>query len=78
MGNVTVVAPEDFSNPSAKRRWAELIRLIYEVDPLACPRCGRCPGGVSQRRRTARASGREAGGRRRKTAVAQPAALECV
>ena len=24
----------------AKRRWAELRRRIFEVDPLACPRCG--------------------------------------
>ena len=23
-----------------RHRWAELIRRIYEVDPLACPRCG--------------------------------------
>jgi hypothetical protein len=21
--------------------WAEMIRKVYEVDPLACPRCGR-------------------------------------
>ena len=27
---------------NAKRCWAEFLRLIYEVDPLACPRCG-CP-----------------------------------
>ena len=24
----------------ARRRWAELLRRIFEVDPLACPRCG--------------------------------------
>ncbi len=24
----------------ARRRWAELVRQIVEVDPLACPRCG--------------------------------------
>ena len=24
----------------SRRRWAELIRRIYEVDPLLCPRCG--------------------------------------
>ena len=24
----------------AKKRWAELLRRIFEVDPLACPRCG--------------------------------------
>ncbi len=23
-----------------RRRWAELLRRIYEVDPLVCPRCG--------------------------------------
>jgi hypothetical protein len=25
---------------AARRRWAQLIRRIYEVDPLLCPRCG--------------------------------------
>jgi len=25
---------------AARRRWAQLIRRIYEVDPLVCPRCG--------------------------------------
>ena len=24
----------------ARRRWAELLRRVYEVDPLACPACG--------------------------------------
>jgi hypothetical protein len=24
----------------ARRRWAELLRRLYEVDPLACPACG--------------------------------------
>ena len=23
-----------------RRAWARLIRLVYEIDPLACPRCG--------------------------------------
>ena len=23
-----------------RRRWAELLRRIFEVDPLRCPRCG--------------------------------------
>ena len=23
-----------------RRRWAELLRRIYEVDPLTCPACG--------------------------------------
>jgi hypothetical protein len=26
---------------AARRRWAELLRRIFEVDPLGCPRCGR-------------------------------------
>jgi len=39
-------APEDAAIPDGphraalKRRWAELIRRVYEVDPLVCPRCG--------------------------------------
>jgi len=24
----------------ARRRWAELLRQIFEVDPLRCPACG--------------------------------------
>ena len=24
----------------ARRRWAELVRRIFEVEPLECPRCG--------------------------------------
>ncbi len=37
--------PEDFALPDGpyraalRRRWAELIRRVYEVDPLFCPRC---------------------------------------
>jgi len=40
-------APEDATIPDGphraalRRRWAELIRRVYEVDPLVCPRCGR-------------------------------------
>ena len=33
---------EDFSevsNFAAKRAWARLIKQVYEVDPLVCPRC---------------------------------------
>jgi len=26
--------------PASERRWAELIRLVYEVDPLRCEKCG--------------------------------------
>jgi hypothetical protein len=39
-------APEDAAIPDSpyraalRRRWAELIRRVYEVDPLVCPRCG--------------------------------------
>ncbi len=28
------------SLPEARRRWAELLRRIFEVDPLRCSRCG--------------------------------------
>jgi hypothetical protein len=27
------------SLPEARRRWAERLRRIFEVDPLRCPRC---------------------------------------
>ena len=37
---MTIVEPDDFWRPEARRRWAELIRLVYEVDPLSCPKCG--------------------------------------
>ncbi len=30
----------DFSRGEAKQRWAELLRLVYEVDPMQCPKCG--------------------------------------
>ncbi len=39
-------APEDPAIPDGphraalRHRWAELIRRVYEVDPLICPRCG--------------------------------------
>ncbi len=35
--------PPDPLSPSRaalRKRWAELLRRIYEVDPLSCPRCG--------------------------------------
>jgi hypothetical protein len=38
--SVTVVEPADFSRTDARRRWAELIWPIYEVDPLVCLKCG--------------------------------------
>lgn len=33
-------APSDPDLRALRRSWAQLIRRIYEVDPLACPRCG--------------------------------------
>jgi Putative transposase len=32
--------PDRSSRAALRRRWAELIRRVYEVDPLVCPRCG--------------------------------------
>jgi len=32
--------PEDFSRRDARRRWAELLQRIFEVDPRECPACG--------------------------------------
>ena len=35
--------PEPAQTPSAKaarKRWAALIKKVYEVDPLLCPKCG--------------------------------------
>jgi hypothetical protein len=29
-----------FARREARRRWADLLRRIFEVDPLRCPRCG--------------------------------------
>jgi hypothetical protein len=34
-----VVAPA-LAPTEATRRWAALLRQIFEVDPLVCPRCG--------------------------------------
>jgi hypothetical protein len=36
---VAIVDPADWSLRAARYRWAELLRRIFEVDPLACPRC---------------------------------------
>ncbi len=36
---VAIVDPADWSLRAARFRWAELLRRIFEVDPLACPRC---------------------------------------
>ncbi|MGH7361394.1 MAG: transposase, partial [Candidatus Methylomirabilales bacterium] len=32
--------PERADRAAFRRRWADLIRRVYEVDPLVCPRCG--------------------------------------
>ncbi len=32
--------PDSAERKAARKRWANLIRHIYEVDPLLCPRCG--------------------------------------
>ena len=32
--------PERAALAALRRRWADLIRRVYEVDPLVCPRCG--------------------------------------
>ena len=36
---VAITEPVNWSLRAARYRWAELLRRIYEVDPLACPRC---------------------------------------
>ena len=40
----SVSSPEPVPTPperaALRRRWANLIRRVYEVDPLVCPRCG--------------------------------------
>ena len=36
---VTIVEPINWSLRAARSRWAELLRRIWEVEPLACPRC---------------------------------------
>jgi hypothetical protein len=35
-----VVEPRPLALGEARRRWAELLRQIFEVDPLRCPSCG--------------------------------------
>jgi hypothetical protein len=32
--------PDSAERKAARKRWANLIRHIYEMDPLVCPRCG--------------------------------------
>jgi hypothetical protein len=36
----TETTPERADRAALRRRWAEMIRRVYEVDPLVCPRCG--------------------------------------
>jgi len=38
LSEVMIVEPEAFNRAEARQRWAELLRLVYEVDPLVCPR----------------------------------------
>jgi len=35
-----VAEPVPLALREARRRWAELLRQIFEVDPLRCPACG--------------------------------------
>jgi transposase-like protein len=37
-GTVEIAPP--LVSPALKQRWAELIKEVYEADPLVCPRCG--------------------------------------
>jgi len=27
------------ASPAVRKRWADLLRRVYEVDPLVCPKC---------------------------------------
>ncbi len=40
--NKPVVLQEDLTDyqKSCRKRWAALIRKVYEVEPLICPKCG--------------------------------------
>jgi hypothetical protein len=31
---------EEEPRPVPSKGWAEMIRKVYEVDPMICPRCG--------------------------------------
>ena len=39
-GAIIVAEPVSLPLREARCRWAELLRRIYEVDPLTCPACG--------------------------------------
>jgi hypothetical protein len=36
---VAITDPVDWSLRAVRYRWAELLRRIFELDPLACPQC---------------------------------------
>ena len=36
---ISAVMPNDLSSKESRQNWARLIRKIYEVDPLVCPKC---------------------------------------
>jgi hypothetical protein len=37
-GKLIIIEEEPWKTP--RRGWAEMIRKVYEVDPLRCPQCG--------------------------------------
>jgi len=39
-GTSEEAVPTPPERAALRRRWANLIRRVYEVDPLVCPRCG--------------------------------------
>ena len=39
-GEAEEPVPPPPERAALRRRWAHLIRRVYEVDPLVCPRCG--------------------------------------
>ncbi len=47
VGAVVFAAPVPLPFQEARRRWAELLRRIFEVDPLLCPASG---GGLARSR----------------------------
>ena len=36
---IATIVPNDTSSRKFRQNWARLIRKIYEVDPLVCPKC---------------------------------------
>jgi hypothetical protein len=68
-GCVAIIEAENFSRADARRRSAELIRLVYEVAPMVCPHSGgqmraialiREPKAIDKILRHLRAKGRDA------------------